>query len=151
MKQIISSSNNEINNYVNFFISLFFADLKNKAKPNLDAKYQEAMKFLQIDIKNSPDKSELHDKIESILKTIYNLMKNQEVATEITDGAITKSQFIQKYREAILGDHKRKYKMNDLYDAHLIAPIIEGSNIKDETYIRIQKPITHKYQNSEGR
>lgn len=151
MKQIMSSSDNEINNYVNFFMNLFFTDLKNKAKPDIDAKYKEAMNFLQIDIKKSPDKTELHDKIKSVLIAIYNLMKKQEVATEITDGTITKSQFIKKYQEEILGDHKRKYQMNDLYDSQLISPIIEGSNIKDETYIKIQKPVTHEYKDSEGR
>lgn len=151
MKESISSSDNEIKNYINLILSLFFADLKNKDNPDPDAKYYEAKKFLELDIRKSPEKIELHDMMERILNSMHNLMKNQEVATEIANGTLSKSQFIKKFQEEILGDHKRKYQMNDLYDSNLIAPIVKGSNIKDETYIKIRKPVTHTYHDNKGR
>lgn len=100
-------------------------------KVDLNNSFNYHMHGLENDKKKYPDQVEKYEKLEEIIKSFYKLLSDPAVIAEIRETKIKDQEFIDKYKEEILGDNKRQYDMSSLYESSLIGSSSDGKKRKE--------------------
>ena len=64
--------------------------------------------------------NENFDRVDKVIDSYEAMIKEKGIINEIKTSGMSQKEFLEAHREAILGDHKRKYNMSDLYNETLI-------------------------------
>lgn len=90
--------------------------------------YDGYKKLLENQLIISGDKSKEIQELYAILDKVYKLFLDKDARERLANSNLKVDTIIEKYGEKILGDNKRTYKMNKLFNEQLIGTTRDGNN-----------------------
>ena len=114
--------------------------------------YQYVVNSINQEMQKDPTNRLYYDKMRNVLDRFFELITDPKALEEIKDKKITIAQFMNLYRDIVLGSDNRKYNMSDLFNEKYIASRVNtktGEEDKKIAYRKLEsKPF--KYKDSMG-
>ena len=135
------SNKNLIEEFYNTLVRTFIRQANTKAyvSKGLDVKlYEWARKSIETQIQKNPQNKEDYFKMYEVTDRFYKLVSIPEIKTAMINGEFKPQEFAIKYKEEILGNHKRKYDMSNMYREDLIGYTVDrftGQKMRKLVYI----------------
>ena len=151
MDNNMNKEKNDVESLFKFMTDIFFGRKNNLHENTINQLYNSINEMLSKQESKDSREPEKFMKMRHVINSFFALIRNPEVLEEIKSTNITKIDFMQKYREKVLGDGKRKYGMSDLYDSGLIAKANKWSDRKKIEYIPSVDQVEYEFYDSKHR
>ena len=110
-----------IESLINQMLLVYVRNIRAGKKIDLNNTYEWIEKGINNDERKNPGQEKKYNRLHQIATSFYNLISNPDIIDEIKNTDIKDQEFVDKYKEQILGDKKRQYDMSSLYDSSSIA------------------------------
>ena len=143
----------DINNLFNMMSNYYMGQFKRKEFYNNDSAkriYELVIEHIKKQEKTSADYEKCQE-LREVADNFYNLIRNPKLREEVIRKDMKISEFMELYREEVLGDDKRKYDMSDLFNETFIKSknSVKGDNSRYLKYTPFHGE-TYEYTDEKG-